>query len=43
MITKNTKYIPYKVKDLLMADWGIKEIILAQSEMQELMSLRKEY
>jgi len=43
MITKNTKYSPYKVKDLSLADWGRKEITLAESEMPGLMSLRKEY
>ena len=43
MITKNTKYIPYKVKDITLADWGRKEITLAESEMPGLMSLRNEY
>ena len=43
MITKNTKYSPYKVKDLSLADWGRKEITLAEAEMPGLMSLRKEY
>jgi adenosylhomocysteinase len=33
----------YKVKDINLADWGRKEIILAQNEMPGLMSLRKEY
>ena len=38
-----TKYIPFKVKDINLADWGRKEINLAEAEMPGLMSLRKEY
>jgi adenosylhomocysteinase len=37
------KYIPYKVKDIALADWGRKEIELAEAEMPGLMSLREEY
>src|SRR5438309_8420774 len=33
----------YKVKDLSLADWGRKEITIAESEMPGLMALRKEY
>ncbi|MBL8611258.1 MAG: adenosylhomocysteinase [Myxococcales bacterium] len=33
----------YKVKDISLADWGRKEIAIAESEMPGLMSLRKEY
>ncbi len=33
----------YKVKDLGLADWGRKEIAIAQSEMPGLMALRKEF
>ena len=33
----------FKVKDLSLAEWGRKEISLAESEMPGLMSLRKEY
>ncbi len=33
----------FKVKDLHLADWGRKEISLAESEMPGLMALRKEY
>lgn len=33
----------YKVKDIGLADWGRKEIILAEKEMPGLMALRKEY
>jgi len=43
MITKNTKYSPFKVRDLSLAEWGRKEITLAESEMPGLMSLREEY
>ncbi len=37
------KYIKYKVKDISLAEWGRKEILLAESEMPGLMSLREEY
>ena len=43
MNVKTTPYIPYKVKDMSLADWGRKEIDLAESEMPGLMSLREEY
>ena len=44
MNTKNkTNYIDYKVKDISLADWGKKEISLAEAEMPGLMSLRKEF
>ena len=33
----------YKVADINLADWGIKEIILAQAEMPALMKLRERY
>ena len=33
----------YKVKDISLADWGRKEIRLAEAEMPGLMSLREEY
>ena len=33
----------YKVKDISLADWGRKEIEIAESEMPGLMSLREEY
>ncbi len=35
--------LPYKVKDISLADWGRKEIELAEAEMPGLMSLREEY
>ena len=39
----NTSYIQYKVKDINLADWGRREINLAEAEMPGLMSLRKEF
>ena len=38
-----TTSLPYKVKDISQADWGRKEIKLAEAEMPGLMSLREEY
>ncbi|HEY8388734.1 MAG TPA: adenosylhomocysteinase [Parasegetibacter sp.] len=35
--------LPYKVKDMSLAEWGRKEITLAEAEMPGLMSLREEY
>ena len=35
-----TEYVPYKVKDLSLAEWGKKEIKLAEAEMPGLMALR---
>lgn len=35
--------LTHKVKDISLADWGRKEIILAEAEMPGLMSLRDEY
>ena len=42
MSNKN-RYVKYKVKDISLADWGRKEINLAEAEMPGLMSLRDEY
>ena len=39
----STNYVPYKVKDMSLAEWGRKEITLAEAEMPGLMALRKEY
>ena len=36
-------YVPYKVKDLSLSEWGRKEIQLAEAEMPGLMNLRAEY
>ncbi|EKB59747.1 adenosylhomocysteinase [Bergeyella zoohelcum] len=38
-----TQYIPYKVKDISLAEWGRKEIELAEAEMPGLMAIREEY
>lgn len=38
-----TAYVPYKVKDMSLAEWGRKEIRLAEAEMPGLMALREEY
>ena len=39
----NVKKLPYKVKDISLADWGRKEIKLAEAEMPGLIALREEY
>ena len=36
-------YIPFKVKDISLAEWGRKEIRLAEAEMPGLMALRAEF
>ncbi len=42
--TKNIDLnLPYKVKDMSLAEWGRKEIRLAEAEMPGLMALRAEY
>ncbi len=40
---QKNKFIPYKVKDISLAEWGRKEIKLAEAEMPGLMALRREY
>src|ERR1700692_242331 len=35
--------LPYKVADMSLADWGRKEIMLAENEMPGLMALRQKY
>lgn len=37
------KFVPFKVKDIALAEWGRKEIKLAEVEMPGLMALREEY
>lgn len=39
----DSAYVPYKVKDISLAEWGRKEIQLAEAEMPGLMEIRKEY
>ncbi|MGB2087406.1 MAG: adenosylhomocysteinase [Psychroflexus salarius] len=43
MSTKTPTYTPYKVKDISLAEWGRREIELAEAEMPGLMALREEY
>ena len=43
MSTAVGKYIPYKVKDISLAEWGRRESELAEAEMPGLMALREEY
>jgi adenosylhomocysteinase len=43
MSNQSTKVLPYKVKDISLAEWGRKEIELAEAEMPGLMALRKKY
>ena len=38
-----TEKLGYKVKDISLAEWGRKEIMLAEAEMPGLMSLREEF
>ena len=35
--------IPYKIADISLADWGRKEIEMAEKEMPGLMSIRRKY
>ena len=41
--TMTTEYLPYKVKDISLAEWGRKEIRLAEAEMPGLMALRQKH
>ncbi|WP_207424089.1 adenosylhomocysteinase [Desertivirga brevis] len=43
MSSVETTYVPYKVKDISLAEWGRKEIELAEAEMPGLMALRAEF
>ncbi|MFB0946185.1 MAG: adenosylhomocysteinase [Spirosomataceae bacterium] len=43
MATATKAFIPSKVKDITLAEWGRKEIGLAEAEMPGLMEIRKEY
>ena len=40
---KEVEYVKYKVKDISLAEWGRKEIELAEAEMPGLMSLREQH
>ncbi len=43
MTTETNSYLPYKVKDITLAEWGHKEIRMAEAEMPGLMAIREEY
>jgi adenosylhomocysteinase len=43
MNAPNKQFTDYKVADLKLADWGRKEIAIAESEMPALMAIRKEF
>jgi len=43
MSTKTAEQLMYKVKDMALADWGRKEIELAEAEMPGLMALRAKF
>ena len=43
MTEKVNERVSYKVKDISLAEWGRKEIRLAEAEMPGLMAIRKEY
>ncbi len=43
MSSVETTYVPYRVKDISLAEWGRKEIELAEAEMPGLMALRAEF
>jgi adenosylhomocysteinase len=43
MKTQTAQYVKHKVKDMSLAEWGRKEIKLAEAEMPGLMALREEY
>jgi len=43
MRSETSTYLKYKVKDISLAEWGRKEIRLAEAEMPGLMSLREEF
>jgi len=43
MSSIESTYVPYKVKEISLAEWGRKEIELAEAEMPGLMSLRQEF
>jgi adenosylhomocysteinase len=42
-LKNDVKKLPFKVKDISLADWGRKEIKLAEAEMPGLMAIREKY
>src|SRR6267378_978171 len=43
MKAADSKFTDFRVADLSLADWGRKEILIAESEMPALMAIRAEY
>ena len=43
MKAAESKFTDFRVADLALADWGRKEIAIAESEMPALMAIRAEY
>src|SRR5216110_3248783 len=43
MKAADSKFTDFRVSDLSLADWGRKEILIAESEMPALMAIRAEY
>ena len=43
VMEENVKLMKYKIKNISLADWGRKEIVLAEKEMPGLMALREKY
>lgn len=43
MTTETTSYLPCKVKDISLAEWGRREIRMAEAEMPGLMAIREEF
>ena len=42
-MSETTQYVPYKVKDMSLADWGRTEIKIAEAEMPGLMAHHEEF
>src|SRR5512144_3383514 len=42
-VTETTKFADYRVADLALADWGRKEMAIAETEMPGLMAIREEF
>jgi len=42
-LKNDVKTLPFKVKDISLAEWGRKEMKLAEAEMPGLMAIREKY
>src|SRR6266545_3700402 len=42
-VTETTKFADFRVADLALADWGRKEMAIAETEMPGLMAIREEF